>query len=64
MSEDIEKDPLLRLWVLLYTKIHWTYSIAGTVTAKQSYTRETFEIRVPIYALKLQLTDFGTFRDT
>ena len=33
------------------------------VTAKKSYTRETFEIGVPIYALKLQLTDLGTFRD-
>ena len=31
MSENTEKDLLLRLWVLLYTKIYWTYSIAGTV---------------------------------
>ena len=31
MSEDIERDLLLRLWALLYTKIQWTYSIAGTV---------------------------------
>ena len=38
--------------------------IEWNVTAKQSYTRETFEIGVPIYALKLQLTDLGTFRDT
>ena len=38
--------------------------IEWNVTAKQSYTRERFEIGVPIYALKLKLTDLGTFRDT
>ena len=37
--------------------------IEGNVTAKKLYTRETFEIGIPIYALKLQLTDHGTFRD-
>ena len=36
--------------------------IEWNVTAKKSYTRETFEIGVPIHALKLQLTDLGTFR--
>ena len=38
--------------------------IEGNVTAKKLYTQEQFEIGVPIYALKLQLTDLGTFRDT
>ena len=42
MSEDIERNPLLRLWALLYTKIHWTYSIAGTVI------RYTFFINLSI----------------
>ena len=32
MSEDIDRDPLLRLWALLYTKIHRTYSIAGSIS--------------------------------
>ena len=39
------------------------WDIEGNVTVIKSYTREKFEIKVPIYALKLQLTDLRTFRD-
>ena len=34
MSEDIERDPLLRLWALLFFLLKVPYSIAGTVHAK------------------------------
>ena len=35
MSEDIERDPLLRLWALLFFLLKVPYSIAGTVVAYQ-----------------------------